>query len=45
VRNCISAALRSIRRHDEGLWRHLANALRTGIFCSYEPERPVEWEM
>ncbi len=45
VRNCISAALRSIQRHDETLWRHLANAIRTGIFCSYEPERPVDWEM
>ena len=25
------------------LGRHLANAIRTGAFCSYEPERPVEW--
>jgi len=45
VRNCITAALRAIRRHDETLWRHLANAIKTGTFCAYAPDRPVEWEL
>jgi hypothetical protein len=44
VRNSISAALKRIRMHDEALWRHLSNALRTGTFCSYRPEKPVRWE-
>jgi hypothetical protein len=45
VRNCITAALRAIRRHDEPLWRHLANAIKTGTFCAYVPDRPVDWEL
>ena len=45
VRNCITAALRAIRRHDEPLWRHLANAIKTGTFCAYQPDRSVDWEM
>lgn len=45
VRNCVVAALRAIRPYDATLWRHLANSLKTGAFCSYEPDRAVEWEM
>jgi non-specific serine/threonine protein kinase len=45
VRNCISAALRAISKHDETLWRHLRNSIKTGTFCCYAPDRPVEWEM
>ena len=45
VRNCITAALRAVRHHDEPLWRHLANSIKTGSFCCYGPERPVIWEM
>jgi non-specific serine/threonine protein kinase len=45
VRNCISAALRAISKHDEMLWRHLRNSIKTGTFCCYAPDRPVEWEM
>ncbi|HEX9375479.1 MAG TPA: AAA family ATPase [Actinomycetota bacterium] len=45
VRNAISASLKVIRKHDEPLWRHLSNAIRTGTFCSYEPERPVDWSL
>jgi hypothetical protein len=25
------------------LARHLERSVRTGMFCSYEPERPVDW--
>ena len=45
VRNCITAALRAMRQHDEALWRHLANSIKTGAFCCYGPDRPVVWEM
>lgn len=45
VRNCVSAALRAVRRHDEGLWRHLVNAIKTGTYCVYEPDRPIDWEL
>jgi hypothetical protein len=45
VRNCITAALRALRVHDEALWRHLSNSIKTGSFCCYGPDRPVVWEM
>ena len=45
VRNCVSAALRVIRRHDEPLWRHLANSIKTGTYCVYEPDRAVDWDL
>jgi hypothetical protein len=45
VRDGISAALRAIRGNDEALWRHLSNAVRTGTFCSYQPEREVAWSI
>jgi hypothetical protein len=31
--------------HHEALGRHLANAVHTGTFCSYTPERPTTWEL
>ena len=45
VRNCITGALRALRAHDEPLWRHLSNSIKTGSFCCYGPDRPVLWEM
>ena len=45
VRNCITAALRALRVHDESLWRHLSNSIKTGSFCCYGPDRPVAWDM
>jgi hypothetical protein len=45
VRNCITKALRAVRHHDERLWRHLSNSIKTGTFCCYTPDRPVVWEM
>lgn len=45
VRNCVTAALRALRQHDEPLWRHLANSIKTGSFCCYAPDRAVVWEM
>lgn len=40
----IRAAIRTIEGHDPDLARHLANAVRTGRFCSYQPETPVQWQ-
>lgn len=45
VRNCITAALRAVRPHDETLRRHLANSIKTGAFCCYGPDRPVVWDL
>jgi hypothetical protein len=45
VRNCITGALRAVRLHDDGLWRHLSNSIKTGSFCCYAPDRPVEWDL
>jgi hypothetical protein len=45
VRNCITKALRAVRQHDERLWRHLANSIKTGTFCCYAPDRPIVWDM
>ena len=27
------------------LGSHLRNSVRTGIFCSYRPEQPLEWRL
>ena len=45
IRNNIANALRTISRHDAGLWRHLSNAVRTGSYCSYRPECPTRWNV
>jgi hypothetical protein len=44
VRNNIASAMRAIRGHDDALGRHLSNAVRTGTFCSYTPERKIDWD-
>ena len=31
------------RQAHPQLGRHLENAVRTGTFCLYQPERPVDW--
>ena len=45
VRNAIASALKTIRRHDDPLWRHLSKAVRTGTLCSYDPEKPTAWDL
>jgi hypothetical protein len=45
VTKCIRDQIAKIGRADEALGRHLANAIRTGTFCAYVPERPVDWEL
>ena len=41
----IRAAVKTIGTRDEALARHLANAVRTGRLCSYEPEPGVSWQV
>jgi hypothetical protein len=39
----IRHALRLIEAAHPPLGRHLVNSLRTGTFCAYRPEAPIEW--
>lgn len=38
-------ALKKIEAVHPSLGRHLRNSVRTGSFCSYQPERPVAWRL
>lgn len=48
MRKAVSARIRDAIRHIEvvhaSLGRHLANAVHTGIYCSYQPEMPTLWQ-
>jgi hypothetical protein len=39
----IKDAIRRIGAAHPQLGRHLTRSVRTGTFCSYEPEQPVRW--
>jgi predicted ATPase len=41
----IRAAVRRIDEANRELGRHLRAAVRTGLWCSYAPERPVAWQL
>jgi hypothetical protein len=41
----IRSAIRRIEDLHPELGRHLRNAVRTGTWCAYRPETPVEWEL
>ena len=43
VTNRIKASIAKIRRDHPALGVHLANAVRTGTYCSYVPDEPVSW--
>lgn len=43
VRNCFTAALRAVASHNAGLARHFVSTIKTGTFCSYVPDRSVDW--
>jgi hypothetical protein len=45
VTKCIRDQIAKIGRADEALGRHLENAIRTGTFCAYLPERSIDWEL
>jgi hypothetical protein len=37
--------VRRIGALDPDLGRHLSHSVRTGAFCSYAPEQPVDWDL
>lgn len=39
----IRSAISKIEQAHPSLGKHLSNSVQTGTFCSYEPERDVEW--
>jgi class 3 adenylate cyclase len=45
VSNRIRDSITKLQRVHPVLGRHLDNAVRTGIFCSYVPEKPVTWRV
>ena len=45
VTNRIKESVARIREHHVPLGLHLANAIRTGIFCSYAADRPITWNL
>jgi hypothetical protein len=44
VANRIKESLAKMRKPHPSLWLHLFNALKTGTFCSYTPEKPTVWD-
>jgi hypothetical protein len=41
----IRDALARIDAEHAGLGGHLRRAVKTGIFCVYEPDGPVKWDI
>jgi hypothetical protein len=37
-------AIERVGQVDAELGRHLHRAVRTGTFCSYDPDAPVVWD-
>jgi hypothetical protein len=40
----IRASINKIAKAHAALGKHLRNAIKMGLFCSYHPETPTEWE-
>lgn len=40
----VRSTIRRIEAHHPRLGRHLAAAIHTGTYCSYDPEVPVHWD-
>jgi tetratricopeptide (TPR) repeat protein len=41
----IRSAIKKIEAAHPRLGRHLSNAIQTGSFCSYTPEKPLHWHL
>src|SRR5205807_1518327 len=41
----IKATLRKIAQSDTLLGDHLGKSIRTGLFCRYDPQDPVSWDV
>src|SRR5262245_51241440 len=38
-------SIERIGKELPALARHFENAIRTGTFCGYQPDRPIRWEL
>jgi len=45
VTSRIRETIERIGKEHPALARHLENAIRTGTFCRYQPDRPLRWEL
>jgi predicted ATPase len=45
VTHRVRAAIRNLEKLHPALGRHLAHSVRTGTYCSYQPEQPVTWRI
>jgi hypothetical protein len=45
VANRLRTTLSKLQHMHPVLWRHLRVALKTGTFCSYNPEQPTSWQV
>jgi hypothetical protein len=45
VTSRIRETIERIGKEHPALARHLENAIHTGTFCRYQPERPLRWEV
>jgi hypothetical protein len=41
----IRSAIQKIASAHQTLGRHLANSIHTGLFCSYTPEKEIDWKI
>jgi SAM-dependent methyltransferase len=45
VTSRIRESIDRIGKEHPALARHFENAIRTGTFCRYQPDRPLRWEL
>lgn len=45
VTSRIRESIERIGKEHLALAQHLENAIRTGTFCRYQPDRPLRWEL
>jgi hypothetical protein len=41
----VKASIDRLDRLNPVLGRHLRNSIRTGFWCSYQPEQAISWEV
>ena len=41
----IRNAIQKIEKSHPALGKHFAHSIKTGLFCSYNPEKPVKWQL
>jgi len=43
IRNRITKALEAVKENNSSLYDHFLRSIKTGQFCSYSPEKPINW--